>query len=56
MIIREERDPRCVSISSTQVSGAVVLSVRWVGRFSYPLCYLPFCFSHGLDGRADPSF
>lgn len=41
MIIREERDLRCVSISSTQVSGAVVLSEGWLGRFSYPLCYLP---------------
>ena len=39
MFIREERDPRCVSISSTQVSGAVVLSVRWMGRFSY-LCVI----------------
>ena len=52
MIIREERDLRCVSISSTQVSGAVVLSERWLGRFSYPLCYLPSCSSQGLEGRA----
>ena len=52
MIIREERDLRCLSISSTQVSGAVVLSEGWLGRFSYPLCYLPSCSSQGLEGRA----
>ena len=56
MIIREERDLGCVSISSTQVSGAVVLSEGWLGRFSYPLCYLPSCSSQGLEGRGDPHF
>ena len=40
MIIQKNRDPRCLSISSTQVSVAVVLSVGRVGRFSYPLCHL----------------
>ena len=36
MIIRENRDSRCLSISKAQVSGAAVLSVVWVGKFSYP--------------------
>ena len=40
MIIQENRDPMCLSISNAQVSGAVVLSVGWVNRFSYPLCHL----------------
>ena len=40
MIIQENRDFRCLSISNAQVSGAVVLSVGWVGRFSYLLWHL----------------
>ena len=56
MIIRENRDPRHLSISNSQVSGAVVLSVGRVGTFSYPLCYLISCSSQGLEGRGNPRF
>ena len=56
MIIRENIDPRCLSISNAHISGAVVLSVGWVGMFSYPPCHLTSCSSQGLEGRGDPSF
>ena len=52
MIIRESRDSRYLSITNAQVSGPVVLSVGWVGMFSYPLCHLTSCPSQGLEGRA----